>query len=52
MVQRSWRIAGGTALVDGALRPADIALAAGRMAETAPGMRACWMRAGCWCCRG
>ena len=35
MVQRSWRIEGGTALVDGALRPADIALAAGRIAESA-----------------
>jgi alpha-D-ribose 1-methylphosphonate 5-triphosphate diphosphatase len=34
-VQRSWRIEGGTALVDGALRPADIALAAGRLAESA-----------------
>ncbi|MCB4824288.1 alpha-D-ribose 1-methylphosphonate 5-triphosphate diphosphatase [Roseicella aerolata] len=39
MEQPSWRITGGTALLDGALRPADIALADGRLAEPASGGR-------------
>ncbi|NOG71047.1 hypothetical protein [Roseicella sp. DB1501] len=40
MDQRPWQITGGTALLEGALRPADIALAAGTVAATpSPGAR-------------
>jgi alpha-D-ribose 1-methylphosphonate 5-triphosphate diphosphatase len=39
MGHQAWRIAGGTALLDGALRPADLALAEGCIAEVAPGAR-------------
>ena len=39
MGYQAWRIAGGTALLDGALRPADLALAEGCIAESAPGAR-------------
>ena len=35
MEHQSWRIAGGTALLDGALRPAEVALADGRIADAA-----------------
>ncbi|MDO9707840.1 alpha-D-ribose 1-methylphosphonate 5-triphosphate diphosphatase [Paracraurococcus lichenis] len=35
----AWRIAGGSALVDGALRQADVLLTEGRLAEAAPGAR-------------
>ena len=35
MEDQSWRLAGGTALLDDTLRAADVALAAGRIADTA-----------------
>ncbi|MFC7474797.1 alpha-D-ribose 1-methylphosphonate 5-triphosphate diphosphatase [Dankookia sp. GCM10030260] len=39
MGRQAWRIAGGTALLEGTLRPADVALAAGCVAEAAPDAR-------------
>jgi alpha-D-ribose 1-methylphosphonate 5-triphosphate diphosphatase len=40
MDQRPWQITGGTALLEGALQPADIALAAGAIAaDASPGAR-------------
>ncbi|TDH63986.1 alpha-D-ribose 1-methylphosphonate 5-triphosphate diphosphatase [Dankookia rubra] len=39
MEERAWRIAGGAALLDGALRRADLALAEGLVAEAAPDAR-------------
>ena len=38
-MDQDWRITGGTALLDGALRPAELALAGGRIATAAPGGR-------------
>ena len=39
MEYQSWRIVGGTALLDEALCPADLALVDGRIADAAPGAR-------------
>ena len=39
MAQESWWITGGEALLDGALRPADIGLAEGRVGAAPPGAR-------------